>query len=420
MVWRDGQAVSAAQVAALAGQLAARLPDTRHALNLCVGRLNFLVSLLAAGLRRQITLLPYSPLPAVIADLQKTHPSLHTIDDGCLAGLDWQQHSAHAISLPAAAPAVTLHTSGTTGAAQAHTRSWRELCAIAGLDGERLLRGRSVNLVASVPSQHMYGLQTAALLPLFGACAIHDSRPFFPGDIAAALAGLPAPRALITTPVHLRACLAGGAALPPLQFVLSATATLDRDLALGAERAWDTEVMEILGSTETATIGTRRTTSGSLWQLLPGARLEEGADHSVLHTQHLATPVPMADLLRSAGPGYFEFLGRAADQVKIAGKRASLAELTRQLLATPGVSDGVVFLPPGAQRTAALAVAAGRSAGELLDALAQRVDAAFLPRPLRIVAQLPRSSLGKLSQGALLDALRQSAAPNGGGTGTGA
>ena len=80
----------------------------------------------------------------------------------------------------------------------------------------------------------------------------------------------------------------------------------------------------------------------------------------------------------------------------------------------------MVFLPPGAQRTAALAVAAGRSAGELLDALAQHVDAAFLPRPLRIDAQLPRSSLGKLSQRALLDALRQSAAPNGGGTGTGA
>jgi hypothetical protein len=44
------------------------------------------------------------------------------------------------------------------------------------------------------------------------------------------------------------------------------------------------------------------------------------------------------------------------------GKRASLAGLTRQLLAIPGVRDGIVFLPDAtASRVAALVAAPGLS-----------------------------------------------------------
>ena len=406
LLWRRGQALSLETVLAMAGQLAQHLPAADFALNLCTGRLNFIVGAVAAGLRRQTTLLPHSPIDSVVTALRARHPSHHVLDDRCLDGLDWPSGISAPISLPADTPALTLHTSGSTGVAQAHARSWRELAAIGRLDAQRLLPHGAVNLVASVPSQHMYGLQTAVLLPLFGGCAIHDSRPLFPADIAAALAGLPPPRALVTTPVHLRACLAAHVNLPELQFVLCATAPLETALAQRVEQAWHTRVFEILGSTETATIGTRRTTDGPLWQLLPGTRLETADSVSVLHASHLVAPVALADILSMEGPGHFRLLGRAADQVKIAGKRASLAELTRQLLTIPGVVDGVIFLPPGAQRTAALVVAPGLRAAALLDALAQRVDTAFVPRPLRLVHSLPRGEVGKLPQAALLEALR--------------
>jgi acyl-coenzyme A synthetase/AMP-(fatty) acid ligase len=36
------------------------------------------------------------------------------------------------------------------------------------------------------------------------------------------------------------------------------------------------------------------------------------------------------------------------------------------------------------------------SAEEILASLRLRIDAAFLPRPLRVVAALPRNALGKL------------------------
>jgi acyl-coenzyme A synthetase/AMP-(fatty) acid ligase len=86
--------------------------------------------------------------------------------------------------------------------------------------------------------------------------------------------------------------------------------------------------------------------------------------------------------------------------VNVAGKRASLAGLNAQLLAIPGVVDGAFFVPEddgsGVKRLAALVVAPGVPSRRLLEELRRRVDPAFLPRPLRLVAELPRNTTGKL------------------------
>ncbi|MFX8164658.1 AMP-ligase, partial [Acinetobacter baumannii] len=86
----------------------------------------------------------------------------------------------------------------------------------------------------------------------------------------------------------------------------------------------------------------------------------------------------------------------------IAGKRSSLAYLNHQLNAIPGVVDGVFFMPDDAPptphaygglpvtRLVALVVAPGLSAAAVLRALHERIDAAFLPRPLLFVEALPR------------------------------
>jgi acyl-coenzyme A synthetase/AMP-(fatty) acid ligase len=92
--------------------------------------------------------------------------------------------------------------------------------------------------------------------------------------------------------------------------------------------------------------------------------------------------------------------------VNIAGKRNSLRYLDHQLLSIPGVEDGVFYMPDeeaadGVTRLTAFAVAPGLTAREIVSALRERLDAAFVPRPLYLVESLPRMLTGKIPREAL-------------------
>lgn len=124
-----------------------------------------------------------------------------------------------------------------------------------------------------------------------------------------------------------------------------------------------------------------------------------------MHAAHLEAPVPLADLVELEGEDRFYLRGRNADLLEIAGKRASLGDLTRKLLAIPGVEDGVVFQMDeggaGVRRIAALAVAPALDEAAILEHLRRSLDPVFLPRPLLRVQTLPRNETGKLPRDAL-------------------
>src|SRR5690606_19238361 len=83
-------------------------------------------------------------------------------------------------------------------------------------------------------------------------------RPLLPADVAEALEQACGPRILVTTPVHLRALLRSGVALPALAGIVSATAPLPQELAAEAEDRYGAEVREVFGSTETCVFARRR------------------------------------------------------------------------------------------------------------------------------------------------------------------
>jgi acyl-coenzyme A synthetase/AMP-(fatty) acid ligase len=101
--------------------------------------------------------------------------------------------------------------------------------------------------------------------------------------------------------------------------------------------------------------------------------------------------------------GGFELNGRDTDLVKVAGKRTSLQALTAILREIDGVIDGAFIdgAAIGQRRLAALVVAPRLSSETLRSALARRIDAAFLPRPILLLEVLPRDAHGKLRVDAL-------------------
>ncbi len=408
--------------------LAALLPDRPFALNLCEDRHRFLVAFAAAAVRGQVTLLPPSRTRAAIDEVRARHPDSYCLGDADACGCEDIAPLPHYLRLPDALPraggdmprvadaAVVAigYTSGSTGAPKANPKTWGSFAAstaqnMAALAGLLPVVGDTAHVVATVPPQHMYGMEMSVLLPLLGGVAVHEARPFFPVDIAAALASSPLPPLLVTTPVHLRALVGSGVALPPLAGIVASTAPLPQALAAEAEAAFGCEVREMFGSTETCILARRRTACEEAWTLLPGVELQPQPDGTLVRAAHLRDAVALADIVELLPGGRFRLCGRQSDLLEIAGKRASLGDLTHRLLAVPGVLDAaLVQLEPdacGVRRLAAAVVAPGMDEATVRNALRQAVDPVFLPRPLRIVTALPRNETGKLPRRALLELL---------------
>jgi len=405
---------------ALAANLARTLPPA-PALNLCERRENFLAGFLALLMRGQACLLPPSRAADVVAEVMQEHHGAYRLDDATVERSRAPDGLAPG-NLPEIPPdrvVVVGYTSGSTGRPKPNPKAWGSLVASTRLNAGRLRevieepqRGSQPWIVATVPPQHMYGMETSVLLPLLGGMGIHGGHPLYPADVAAALGELPAPRVLVTTPVHLRALLRSGVDLPVVAAVVSATAPLTREMAGEVERRFQAPLLEFFGSTETCVIASRRPALEAAWRTYPGVILQPQQAGTMVDAPWFRGEVLLQDVVELAEDGRFVVRGRNADMVEVGGKRASLADLTRRLLSVPGVADAVVFQPAGSagavvQRLAALVVAPGLTEVEVLAGLATAMDPVFLPRPLVLVPRLPRNDVGKLPRDQLLAALQR-------------
>lgn len=446
IAWRDGAPVTVRTFVADVARVAAALPAGAHVFNVCRDRYRFAVSLCAALVAGKVSLLPSTHTPEMVRQLASFAPDAFCLHDAPDCTIDLPRFAypdaapgALADDAPFAVPQIDaarimayVFTSGSTGAPVPHRKTWGFLvgCVRAAADRLGLLDGRAATLIGTVPAQHMYGFESTVLLALIGGLAFSNRQPFYPVDIRDELDTIPQPRVLVTSPIHLRALLAAGHALPPAALVLSATAPLSEKLACEAEAALDAPLVEIYGSTETGQIATRRTSQGAAWELFPDIRLDSRAEPDDdsgptvwVSGGHVEAPVPMGDALELLGDGRFLLHGRKADLVNIAGKRTSLAYLNHQLNAIPQVLDGVFFMPDEAAaahddtrlepvtRLVALVVAPTLTAAGLQRALRERIDPAFMPRPLVFVDALPRNETGKLPRDVLAALVAQHARP---------
>jgi len=416
--YRKGLCISVERFLADAARLAAALPDRSYLLNLCTDRYHFAVGFAAALLRRQVTLLPPNETPDLIERLVSQYPGLHCLSDRStgIGSLETMVFPELDDPGPVAPPipdvpetqiAAIVFTSGSTGDPVPYRKTWGSLVRVAAAEIEILrLRARpGMALIGTVPPQHVFGLEASVLVPMQGGLAVHARRPFYPADIRAELAALPPPRALVTTPVHLRALLAEQDELPPADFLLCATAPLSPQLAAQAEARFGAPLHEIYGCTESGGIASRRTVESNEWRAMKRVALRTDGTGTWVKGGHVEADVLLADVIELRGRGRFLLHGRTADLVNIAGKRTYLAHLNYHLNSIPGVRDGTFVVPDqgseAVTRLSAYVVAPGLTRASLLAALRQRIDAAFLPRPLHFVEALPRNETGKLPRRAL-------------------
>lgn len=401
--------------------LAEVLPQAEYAINLCGSRYQFMLAFCAVMLCRQTNLLPPNRNVATQSVLSGRYTDCYVIHDGVelAPGLrDFNVNNLNNASVKSVSkvPEIPLNhlsavtfTSGSTGESKPNLKPWRTFVESSKINVRFMVPefDETISLLATVPGQHMWGLETSVLLPMFADICVADSRPLFPLDIQAALNKINTPRMLVSTPVHLRALAMSGIEFPPVARVLSATAPLDRNLARQTETVFQAQLREVYGCSEVGSMAFRHTASEDNWYLFNGITMQKNELGTLASAAHLPEPVQLQDIVEMLDDRHFQLKGRDSDMVEIAGKRGSLQEVNKILLTTPGVKDGVVFFPQQERAVgrlvAIIVLADGTRKEDVIASFRAHLDAAFIPRPVYVVDALPREENGKLSSKRVLE-----------------
>ena len=431
LAWEADGPRSAADFLADVADLADILPDHSFVLNLLSSRYEFLVGFAAAMVRGHVTLLPQSRAPQMLRRIAGEYRDCYAVADrgDQVEGLPCvtlpskrsrsgrTRRSVAVPEIPLQQPVAVAFTSGSTGQPTPNRKTWGALVSVGLATGLRfgVEAGSCRSVVATVPHQHMFGLEASVMLPVQHGLAMHAGRPLFPDDVRTTLAEATGRSVLVTTPLHLRACVIAGIALPSVEMIVSATAPLSRELAREAEKRFNAPVNEIFGFAEAGSVASRRTVATDEWQMLDGVRLTGQDPEWSVSAEYLPRAIRIPDRIAVNEQGQFRVVGRMQDQVNIAGHRASLGDLTQKLLEVDGVQDGVFFLPDAGQapltRLTAVVVAPGKTGEDIRRALRWSIDPVFLPRPLLMVPKLPRNETGKLPHEALRRLVEQHSDP---------
>lgn len=182
---------------------------------------------------------------------------------------------------------------------------------------------------------------------------------------------------------------------------------------------------EVFGSSETGGIGWRQQTSApeTLWKIFPGIQVAIEKQSQCLQIKSPYLPredsnlwYVTSDKAELIGTESFKVAGRVDHIAKIEGKRVSLSEMEKSLLAHKLV-DQVRLVVVAGKRTEIGVVAVLSDEGnahqseegkrsvnlELQAYLRQQFERPVVPRRWRYLAELPRDSQGKITQQQLLE-----------------
>ena len=431
VAWQGTRAVTLAQFLADVEAVKNQLPNSQHIFNMCADRYHFAVGLAAAIVTGRISLLPSTHTPDMVRQMQVFAPDVFCLHDLVHCEIDLPKFQFPALTtnattidsatdstidsslnipqIDSAQLVAIVFTSGSTGTPVPHHKYWGTLQGSVLAEAKRIGLPQEQNagtIIGTVPAQHMYGLESSVLLALQSGHALSSKQPFYPADIVCALENVPAPRILVSTPVHMRMLLEAKIDIPEVALVLSATAPLSLALAQELEQQLNAPLQEIYGSTETGTIATRRPTQTDAWHLFDDVELVQQDGRTFSTGGQALGQVVMNDVIELKQDKRFLLQGRTADLINIAGRRSSITHLNHQLNSIPGVLDGTFYMPDDDSpdhvvRLMACVVAPTLTSQQIIAALRELVAPVFIPRPLFIVPALPRNSTGKLPREAL-------------------
>jgi 2-aminobenzoate-CoA ligase len=331
--------------------------------------------------------------------------------------------------------ALLAFTSGTTGRPKATMHLHRDVLAIADTFSRHVVRMQPSDVVSGTPPiAFTFGLGGLVVFPLrAGASTVLLDR-VTPEQLADAVAAHGV-TVLFTAPTAYRAMIAAGKAdrLTGLRRAVSAGETLPASVWHAVHDATGVQIIDGIGSTEMLHVFVSAADEdirpGSTGRAVPGYRAavldDDGHPVPDGTPGHLAVRGPTGcryldgdrqgsyvrhgwnltgDTYVRDADGYFTYLARSDDMIVSSGYNISGPEVEQALLGHADVVDCAVVATPDEERGALVTAyvvlrdGAVPDAAALQDHVKQAIAPYKYPRLVEFVAQLPRTSTGKLQR----------------------
>ncbi|MBC8413053.1 acyl-CoA synthetase [bacterium] len=312
---------------------------------------------------------------------------------------------------------IIIFTSGSTGKPKKVVKRLQQVEAeiqqLEELWGDRL--NNSI-ILSSVSHQHIYGLIFRLLWPLAAGRLFYSADIAFPEELKF-IADANYLYTFITSPSFLKRINSEeyiSNTMNNIAVTFSSGSELPSDTAHKCEKIFSSQVIEVLGSTETGGIAWRQQNSLSkiYWRSFPCVKIALAAQNRLSITSpylETAEPYILEDSANIIDENLFELCGRLDRIVKIEGKRASLPALEAQLNENSFIESSIMMDMESHNRQSVVCIAVLNNAGNkflqdnsrrslinrLRKYLMSYFDLIIIPKQYRFVQSLPTNSQGK-------------------------
>lgn len=340
-----------------------------------------------------------------ISDDEKSHVSLKNIFDGEYdeKWIDFLKSNKIDENLN-----VNFYTSGFTGFPKLIEKTLKQFEAealkIIGEFGEGL---KDSIFVYSVPHYHSYGFVFDFLVPYILELKLADNRI----NYLETLNNFEEYKNItfITNPAFLKRIDKSSLKIKSKWTVFSSTGALDKEVNDLCIEVFNTDAIEIYGSTEGGGMAYRKRSEKDLWTRLKIVQLKVNENGSLFCSSGYTGEgfwVHVGDVVDMKNEDEFELLGREDSIVKIEGKRISVQQIDRQILEDKNFKDSYTIYCKSDKReyVASFIVLSDADANEedmkkyLKDYLKGYFEKIVIPKKIYFTDSIPRNEMGKIDR----------------------